>query len=61
MIEAGAKVLPFKMSERILLRRIRQEAVREAQLIYRLTAGFTDPCPPDPEMRRLFEEGMVEL
>jgi len=29
--------------------------------MYCLTAGFTDPCPPDPEMRRMFEEGMVEL
>ena len=61
MTEAGGKVVPFKMSERVLLRRLRREAVREAQLLYRLTAGFTDPCPPDPEMRRLFEEGMVEL
>ena len=49
------------MTERLLLKRIRREAVREALLMYRLTAGFTDPCPPDPEMRRMFEEGMVEL
>jgi len=54
-------LLEYRMTDRMLLRRIRQEAVREALRLYQLTAGFTDPLPPDPELRRLFEEGMVEL
>jgi len=54
-------LLEYRMTDRMLLRRIQREAVREALRLYQLTAGFTDPLPPDQELRQMFEGGMVEL
>jgi hypothetical protein len=51
-------VIPY---EALVDKRIRKEAVREAMQLYRLTAGFTEPEPPEEEARRLWEEGLVEL
>ena len=55
------QVLEFRAPRRTQVRRLKREAAQEALYLYRITAGFTDPCPPDAEMRAMFEAGMVEL
>ena len=51
--ESRQKVVPFRLTERI--RRKRQEA--EARELYRITAGFVDPDPPDPDAIEMFLDG----
>jgi hypothetical protein len=54
-------VVEFKITDKIMLKRIKEEAIREAIKLYALTGGFIDPFPPDKEMRELFELGFLEL
>lgn len=60
----------FKVTDRVLLKRIFREAEQEitrlrtlAQWEYQVTAGFTDPPPAssDPTVRCLWEMGLIEL
>ena len=48
-------------SERNVLKRIKRDAVREAKWLYKITGGFVHAIPPDEEMRKMFEEGVMEL
>ncbi|MBW1991578.1 MAG: hypothetical protein JRI59_05600 [Deltaproteobacteria bacterium] len=57
---ARGRVLEFRVTDRILLKRIKRAATLEAQKLYHITGGFVH-LGQDPEMRRLWEEGMVEL
>jgi hypothetical protein len=51
--DAGAKVLPFRLTERTMRRR--REA--EGRRLYRVTAGFSDPDLLAQETRQMFLEG----
>jgi hypothetical protein len=55
------ELIQFKISDKILLKQIKRDAINELLFLYKITAGFVDPCPPDEEMRRMFEEGIIEL
>jgi hypothetical protein len=63
-------VVPFMVTDRILLKRVYRDAEREmaklkanAEWEYQVTAGFVDPSPPstDPTVRCLWEMGLIEL
>ena len=54
-------VVLFKASDKIIMKQMKREAKRELLFLYKITAGFTDPYPPDKEMRKMFEEGFTEL
>lgn len=54
-------LVEFKMSDRILLKRTLEEAKKELYRLYQISAGFTDPLPPDEETRRMFEEDGIEI
>lgn len=54
-------ILPFRVSPGILLKRVKREAVREAQKLYQDSGGFGCLIPTtDPEIRRMWEEGEIE-
>ena len=63
-------VVSFKVTDRILIKRVYRDAERElvqlkrlAQWEYQVTAGFSDPAPAstDPTVRCLWEMGLIEL
>lgn len=54
-------LVEFKVSDKILSERIKKEAIKEAIFLYRITGGFVHALPPDEEMRKMFEEGIIEL
>lgn len=55
------KILEFKMSDRILLKRLKEEAFNELKKLYYITGGFQDPDPPTEEAIRAFLDGHIEL
>lgn len=62
-------LVPFKVTDQILLKRVYRDAEREqaklkalAEWQYKVTAGFEDPIPPsDPNVMYMWEIGMIEL
>lgn len=54
-------LVPFSVTPRIAMTRIKREAVEEARNLYRDTDGFAYPLPPnDPELRAMWEAGEIE-
>jgi hypothetical protein len=55
------KVLKFRLTDKVLKKRIERQAKREAEQLYKLTRGFQEPAPPTPDELMLFETGWLEL
>lgn len=47
--------------EKLLIKMIHRNGKEEVKKLYKYTAGFQDPDPPDEEQRKLFEEEHFEL
>lgn len=54
-------LVEFKMTNKIIIKRMKAEAEGELKFLYQISAGFTDPLPPDEETRRAFEEYGLEI
>jgi hypothetical protein len=58
-----AKILKFEKSDKIILKEMNRDAMRELQQLFYITGGFRYPTPPilDDDLLQAFYDGILEF